>query len=198
LVVRQEDVRSSDSVGLLRGGDQVGTEPTLDLCNGTFPSEALRSARLQDAVADALDNTVLSTEAVLYQNAKASAQAFGELRNTAAHCPPTPVQSPYGGPSLQTAFNPPPDSAWPQTSGVERVAYDLVTTDEGGQTQHSIAVYLRRGRVLLGVYFPQAPGVQPVVDAKTSIPDIVSVFASRLANLPENVVNRSVTAASLS
>ncbi|MCU1450764.1 MAG: hypothetical protein JWP02_2934, partial [Acidimicrobiales bacterium] len=123
---------------------------------------------------------------------------FAELQKLAAECPSTPVTSAQGEPTVQTTFAPPPDGAWPQTATVQRLAYDFVTTDANGQTQHSIAVYLRRGRALLGVYFPHPDGAQPPVAGKTSVPDIVSVFAARLAALPDAVVNRTASAPTLS
>jgi hypothetical protein len=198
LVVQPGDVGLGQTVGLLRGGNRVVGQPTLDLCNGTFPSEALRAARLQVAEVDGGGTSVLSTEAVLYQSGAATTQAFAELQKVAAQCPSTPVVSPQGEPTIQTKFAPAPDAAWPQTATVQRLAYDFVTTDDTGQTQHSIAVYLHRGRAFIGVYFPHPDGSQPPVQSKTSIPDIVSVFASRLAALPDAVVNRSGSAPSLS
>jgi hypothetical protein len=199
LVVQPNDVGPPQTVVLLPGGDRVVGETTLDLCNGAYGSEALRSARLQVAEGDANTNrTALSTEAVLYQSSSGTTQAFAELQKVAASCPTTPVPSPVGGPTVQTTFSPRPDTAWPQTPTVERTAYDFFITDDQGLTQHSVAVYLRRGRALVGVYFPHADGAQPPVAGKTSIPDIVAVFATRLARLPDSVVNRSVPGASLS
>ena len=58
-----------------------------------------------------------------------------------------------------TKFNAAPDGAWPQVAGVERRAFDFTTTDDTGQAQRSVAVYLRRGRALMGIYFPQ-PGLR--------------------------------------
>jgi hypothetical protein len=198
LVVQPSDVAPPQTVALLQGGDQVTGETTLDLCNGAYPSESLRSARLQVAEGDSDGTVVLSTEAVLYRSLANTTQAFAELRKAAAACPQTPVPSPTGGPTVQTTFNPQPDGAWPQTPSVERVAYDFVMADDQGQTRHSVAVYLRRGRAFLGVYFSQADGAQAPVDGKTSMPDIVAVFASRLARLPDATVNRTVPGVSLS
>ena len=59
-----------------------------------------------------------------------------------------------------------------------------------GQSQHSLAVYLRRGRALLGVYFPHPDGAQSAVKGQTSIASIVNVFATRMAQLPAAAVNR--------
>jgi hypothetical protein len=182
------------SVGLIPQGNEVTGQTTLDLCNGTYPSEALRSARLQVVAVDSQDNTVISTEAVEYQSAAATAQAFSELRSVAASCPNAPVTSPVGEPTVTTRFNPAPDGAWPQTAGVDRLAYDVVTTDQTGtSTTHSVAVYLRRGKFLLGVYIPQSSVTQtgPIatpIAGQTSLQGIVGVFESRLAALPASVV----------
>ncbi len=51
LLVQQKDVPVADIVQLLDQGTDLGVA-TLDLCNGTFPSEALRTARRQVAVTD--------------------------------------------------------------------------------------------------------------------------------------------------
>jgi hypothetical protein len=64
---------------------------------------------------------------------------------------------------------------------VERLAYSLQTTDSSGRSRHTIAVYLRHGRALLGVYFSQPDGAQPAVAGATTVSSIVSVFEQRLA-----------------
>ncbi len=86
--------RRTVSVQALVGGDQVSGQTTLDLCNGTFASESLRSARLQVAVVDAQGDTPISTEAVAYVNPAATLQAFTELKATAANCPVGPGGEP--------------------------------------------------------------------------------------------------------
>ena len=86
--MQQSDVDSSRVVLLIPMGNLL-TEPTLDLCNGAYPSEHLRTARLQVADVDASTSShmSLSTEAVLYRNAAASEQAFAELRKVSAVVP---------------------------------------------------------------------------------------------------------------
>ena len=187
LVVAPADVSPTFTVGLLPGGDGLG-QATLDLCNGTFGSEALRQARLQDVVVDDKSEVTLSTEAVLYRDAAGAGQALAEAAAVAANCPAEAVPSPVGEPRVATHFNGAPDGDWPQTDTVTRLAFDLTTTDETGQTEHSIAVYLQRGRVLLGVYFPKPDGPQSPVAGQTSIPGIVGVFAGRVAALPASIV----------
>jgi hypothetical protein len=189
LVVHQTDVPSTSSVQLLRNGNQVNGQTTLDLCNGTFPSESLRAARLQVVAVDAQGNAPLSTEAVLYSNTAATAQAFSELTSVAAKCPATPVVSPVGEPTVTTKFDPAPDAAWPQTATVDRLAFSFTATDQSGASQQSVAVYLRRGRVLMGIYFPQPNGTQPAVAGQTTLAGIVNVFATRIAQLPDSAVN---------
>ena len=187
LVVKPEDVPSTVRVIVFPGGDGL-SQPTLDLCNGRYPSESSRTARLQDAVVDAEGRVVLSTEAVLYRDSGGTTQAFSELGSVVAACPGTPVESPVGQPTAVTTFHAPPDSAWPQTPTVTRQAYDLTSGDASGEQTRTIAVYLQRGRALLAVYFPQPEGPQVPVEGQTTIEGIVGVFAGRLAALPTSVV----------
>jgi len=196
LILRQSDVPSGNTVQLLRNGADL-TVATLDLCNGTFPSEQLRTARRQVALTHEVrqpnglpptSTLQLSTEAVLYGAPAGGAQAFRELRSVAATCPPTPVKSPVGEGTAVTTFRAAPDGAWPRTPTVERLAYDFVSVDAAtGESTHSIAVYLRRGRILMGVYFAVPDGTQVPVDGKRSIAGIVSVFEHRIAQVPASV-----------
>ncbi len=189
LVVHPADVPPAVNVFVIPGGDQVAGQATLDLCNGTYPSEALRTARLQVAASTASGDTLLSTEAVLYRSPAAAAQALSELRSVTARCPDRPVTSPVGEPTTTTTFGPAPDTGWPNTPGVQRQAYDVTSTDQSGQSDHSVAIYLRRGRVLLALYVPRNAGRAGAdVDGKTSLPDITTTFATRLERLPASAV----------
>jgi hypothetical protein len=188
LGLNQADVASTVVVQPFSLGDSLG-QPTLDLCNGTYPSESQRTARLQVGGFDGQANLLLSTEAVLYRNAAATEQALAELKSVSANCPVTPVPSPVGGSTTSTHFNAAPDGGWAQTPTVTRLAFDLVMTDDLGGSQHSVAVYLRRGRVLLGVYFYQPDLPQVPVSGQTTMEKIVGVFAGRMAQLPASVVN---------
>ena len=187
LVVKPSDVGQGLVVTLLPGGAGL-SQPTLDLCNGRYPSETLRTARLQDHVVDGNADQVFSTEAVLYRDSAATTQAFKELRDIAAACPTGAVPSPVGEPTVATRFGPAPDVGWPQTPTVNRLAFDFTVNDSTGQTYRTIAVYLQRGRALLGVYFAQPNGPQPAIAGAGTIPDIVGVFAARMAALPASVV----------
>jgi hypothetical protein len=189
LVVRQQDVTTGNSVQLLDGGNLVSGETTLDLCNGTYPSEALRSARLQVVEYDRGAVDVLSTEAVLYRRGSDAAQALREVRSVASACPDRPVVSPVGEPTVTTRFQGAPDGRWPHVPGVTRQAYAFTTTDSLGVTDTHVAVYLQRGRVLEGVYFPTPSAAQAPVDGQTTIAGIVHVFEQRIAALPASAVS---------
>jgi hypothetical protein len=93
-----------------------------------------------------------------------------------------------GEPTVTTHFGPAPDAGWPQVSGVDRLAFSFDVTDASGETTHSVAVFLRRGRALLGVYFSR-PDAPPSVQGRTTLPDVVTLFANRLAKLPVEAVS---------
>ena len=188
LIVSNADVAPTLTVAGLQGGNTLSV-PTLDLCNGTYPSEAMRTARLQVAAVDRQGDTALSTEAVLYSSGTGTTAAFNELKKTAAACPDGPVDSSSGQPSVTTHFGPAPDAGWPEVPTVERLAYAFDTVSAGGETTHSVAVYLRRGRALLGVYFSHADAPTAVVQGHTALGEIVNVFADRLAKLPVAAVS---------
>jgi hypothetical protein len=188
LILRQRDVETGITVILIPDGtDHVG-QPTLDLCNGRYATESARTARRQVAAGTDLGEVAMSTEAVLYRDASSSERAFAELRDVTTGCPDGPVRSPVNGDVDTTRFAAPPDGDWEQTATVERQAYDFTTTDDEGNQRRTIAVYLRRGRALLGLYFTNGEANISVA-GKATLPDIVGVFAARLANVPAAVVN---------
>ena len=190
IVVRQSDVGTARTVVLYENGNSL-RGATLDLCNGRFPSEAARTARLQLVDVDDKGTSALSTEAVLYRSPDAAEKAFAELRRVRDACPDTPVASPIDGTKETTRFQAAPDAGWPTTKGVERQAYRMTITADG-ESSPLVTVYLRRGRAFLGLYFPAPEGAQPAVAGKTSIEDIVGLFEARLAALPESAVGATV------
>jgi hypothetical protein len=175
LGLRQSDVEQQIVVLPIDGGLQVSGEVTLDLCDATYPSESLRRARVQVAGYDVDGSTTLSTEAVLYESSGAVGQAWREIQDAAASCDTT-----QPGAKIDAGI----DRDWPDVAGVKRLAYDLTTTDAAGQAGHYVVVYLSRGNVLMGVYFPSPDGPQASVDGRTTVAGIVDVFAKRLAALP--------------
>jgi hypothetical protein len=191
LIVNQSDVSGTYTVHHPANGINMAA-PTLDLCNGTFPSEAQRTARRQVYVGTTKDPTTtsFSTEAVLYRAPADGAQAMQELRSVVANCPPTPVISPVGEQTVITKFSAPPGSSWAKTPAVDRQAYSFVTTDpQTGESAPGIAVYLRRGRALMGLYFSSPAGAQIPIAGHKTIQQIVGLFEARMAQLPQDVVD---------
>ncbi|MEO6714453.1 MAG: DUF2510 domain-containing protein [Mycobacteriales bacterium] len=165
LGLRPTDVAPDVRIELIPGGDKVLGQTTLDLCEATYDSEFRRTARRQLVAVDAKDEVVLSTEAVLYRDAAATAAAFDELRSNAAVC------------SARTGV----DTDWQKVEGVERLAYEIRSED--GKVASTI-VYLRRGRTLLALYF-RHPGVeQTAVAGQKTIPGVVGAYSKRLAAMP--------------
>jgi len=195
--VTQADAPAGDIVTLLQGGNLVSDQVTLDLCNGTYPSESLRTARRQLDLDDRTGRTLLSTEAVLYTSPSATAQAFSELKARGANCPQTFIPPPPGEdalPASKTTFSAPPDGSWPAVAGVERLAYAFTTSTQDGTSDDSIAVYLRHGRALLGLYFSNPGQFAGPIAGKTTVEGVVGVFEQRLAQLPASAVNATVPA----
>jgi len=178
------DVGPGYVVSLLDEGDQL-TQPTLDFCGLRFASEADREARRQVAASDSSGLAALSTEAVLYRDQAGAAQAMGELRGMRGRCPSGPVQSPaIGEPSLVWRVRDASTEGWPSPGAVDRVAFDVSVGRPGEDPIHQVVVYLRRGRLLLGIYFASADGSQVEVHGDSTISGTVGLFQQRVAALP--------------
>jgi len=184
LVVRPRDVTDAYAVAPIPGGTEVEGEVTLDLCDSFYPSEGLRVERLQVVAVDSAGDTQLSTEAVRYESDAATAQAFDEIRASAKDCPSAPVPDPTTGGTVSTTVTSGVDSSWAGTPGVDRLAYLVTRTDDTGSENSTLVVYLRRGPLFIGVYFPKSSGEQMSVEGATTIPDIVTIFEKRLLNPP--------------
>jgi hypothetical protein len=147
---------------LIDQGDQL-SQPTLDLCSEHYASEARRQARHQVAVSDSTGDPVMSTEAVLYVDQAGAAEAMAELRGAGSRC------------SSTTWLVQPASDLGPSPTGMDRV---------GLSVNASVVVFLRRGRLLLGLYFLQAIGPQAQIDGTDSIAGTVAAFQRRVAAVP--------------
>jgi len=180
----QADVLPGYEVSLLDEGNEL-SQPTLDFCGLRFASEADREARHQVMTSDTSGEPALSTEAVLYRDQAGAAQAMGEVRGMRGRCPSGPVQSPsVATPSLEWRVRDASTEGWPIAGGMDRVAMDVGVGRPGEDPDDETVVYLRRGRLLLGIYFASADGPQPVIQGRNVIRDIVGVFQQRVAALP--------------
>jgi hypothetical protein len=129
------------------GGDAVAGEVTLDLCGADFPSESLRTARLQ-AIYSRAASAFGSEEVVTYRSGGA-AKAAAEVRSAAALCPKHAVQSKVAGtPRLAYIYNRLPNRVpWPTGT----LAYSWTATN-GNKVAHLISIFMwARTCVLRGV-----------------------------------------------
>ena len=178
------DVGPGYTVSLLAEGDQL-SQPTLDFCGLRFASEREREARRQVVASDTSGLAALSTEAVLYRDQAGAAQAMGELRGMRSRCPSGPVQSQeVGQPSLVWRVHDASTSGWPTPGAMDRVALDVEVGRPGQDALHQLVVYLRRGRLLVGVYFASQDGPQVPVAGESTVGGTVGLFQQRMAALP--------------
>jgi hypothetical protein len=168
--VRAGDLGPGYTAHLIDQGDQL-SQPTLDLCSRHFASEARRQARHQVAVSDSTGDPLMSTEAVLYRDQAGAAEAMAEIRGAASRCP---KQWQVHGQS----------GLGPMTAGMDRVGLSVTATLAGQPMDPAVLVFLRRGRLLLGLYFLEADGPQAQIDGTDSIPGTVAVFQQRVAAVP--------------
>jgi hypothetical protein len=181
--IQQSDVPPRDEVLLIQGGGQVAGQVTLDVCGGHYASEALRIARRQVYVDNVAGDNLLSTEAVLYESPAAASSAIAEVRRRVSACPDTFVAEPGPGATpFRWTFSAPPDSSWPETAGVQRLALSTTVEDQKGEKVIQVLVYLHRGAFLLGVYFNSASGPQVSIAGRTTIEGITELLASRMAS----------------
>src|SRR5262249_53602375 len=124
-----------------------------DLCGADFPSEALRTDRLQHAATNSSGKRVVSDEAVRYRSASAAAQALTELRNAISGCDPSTFQSSHveGVPPLQYDLVPLPES---RLKGLaqDHVGFVATLTSQTGKTESDVLIFQRRGALLVGIY----------------------------------------------
>ena len=151
LIVNQSDVPIGYTVQLQDRGTDFVHGTTLDLCNGKYASESLRTARRQVDVLDTQDNQVFSTEAVLYKTPDAATQARRELSAVVAKCPSGPVTSPVNEATVTTRFLAAPDDAWPHAAGVTPRRVRLRGLRAGPNSAVDRRVPLARARVARAV-----------------------------------------------
>jgi hypothetical protein len=168
------DLPAGDTMKLLPGGDQAAGQVTLDMCGADFPSETLRTDRLQHAATNSSGKRVVSDEAVRYRSASAAAQALTELRKAVSGCDPSTFQISHVEemPPLQYALVPLPES---QLTGLakDHVGFSATLTSQTGKTESTVLIFQRRGAMLVGIY-----GAIP----ETTLP-FAQVVATRLGAL---------------
>ena len=132
------------------GGSSFIGETTLDLCGGSYPSENLRTGRLQVSYAHPKKTVDISNEVVTYVSGGAQ-QALAEVSKVAHTCSTKSVIQKRG--VVTTTFHATPvhDPKLPHNT----VAVKLVIKQTNGKkhvTQTGIAIYEVKGNTLSGVY----------------------------------------------
>ena len=151
LALRPAQVGSGYRMSLLPNGNRVSGEVSLDLCGQRFPSETLRTARLQVAYRHQGNVVQVSNELVRYRPGGAL-EAMRELRYVAVHCPRGPLTGPVRG-------------VGPVTYRLTQLADDRLLGQHVAVKMHMtgrvgdkplaetvVAVYQIRGDVLSAVY----------------------------------------------
>jgi hypothetical protein len=149
LILKPSAVGPGYQIALGPGG--LGAkERTLDLCGTTnYPSEALRTARIQVDYGKPHGTLALSNEVVVYKDSGA-AQAMREVAQHATNCPAKPIAF-EGQPPLRYTITRIADSNL--LSGALAFRIDASGKVQG-KPVHVIrfAIYQRAGNVLSGVY----------------------------------------------
>jgi hypothetical protein len=121
----------------------------------------------------------------LYRDQPGAAEAMAEVRSIASRCPSSPVPgSQVGEPPLSWKVTAASQSGWPSAPGLDRVALHVTLSEPAGGSEEQLVVYLRRGRLLLGIYFETPDGPQPPVDGQSTIAGIMGVLQQRIEALP--------------
>lgn len=86
IALRASEVGPGYRARVIPGGRKVKGQVTLDLCGFRYPSDALRTSRIQMVYQHPRDPLILSNEVVRYRG-NGARQAIGELEWAVAHCP---------------------------------------------------------------------------------------------------------------
>jgi hypothetical protein len=138
-----------------QGGRGLQT-PTMDLCGFRFPSEGLRTGRVQVNYARSASLPALSNEVVSYRRGRAL-QALAEVRAAIRQCPKKAVPNPSGsGPPITFRVTSLPTRGLLPGSIAFRVVVSA-TVSGVRRTETVVVVYQVRSDVLSGVYaYPAA------------------------------------------
>lgn len=178
------DVGGSLTISTIPDGDTLGT-PTLDFCDGTYPSESLRVSRLQKAAYDADGNFAgLSSEVVVYKNGTAARQALNEAIAARKSCPTNKRFTSKDGHELSFAFHSAPGPASTPLVAADSRLIVHTTMNVDGVERRAFLVYQIYGRVLAALYVSEE-GAKPFNQtALDSFYALAGDIADRLRSAP--------------
>jgi hypothetical protein len=125
-------------------------EPTLDLCAASYPSEALRTARLQVRYTHKAKGVDVSNEVVRYSGGGAQ-QALGEVGDVARACAAKAAVVKQGTVTETYNVRPLTDPKLPSGAIVVKLTI-TVRKGKQQQSQTGVAIYQAKGNTLSGVY----------------------------------------------
>lgn len=174
------DVGGSLTIDMIPDGNTLGA-PTLDFCDGRYPSETLRVSRLQKAAYDANGNFAgLSSEVVVYQNAAAAKQALAEAIAVRKACPAGKTFTSKDGHELSFAFHSAPGPARTPLVAADSRLVVHTTMSVDGVKRRAFLVYQIYGRVLAALYVSE-DGAKPFdQNSLDSFYSLAGDFADRL------------------
>ena len=148
IVLRASQVGSGYRLSQIPGGQLVQGETTLDLCGFTYPSESLRTARLQVAYRAPGTSLELSNEVVGYRPGGA-AQALREVTHAAGSCPRGPIKTSSGDVTVRVQrFR----DARLLPGSLALVVHESGTINGQRRSVAGVVVYQVYGDILSGVY----------------------------------------------
>jgi hypothetical protein len=149
VVLKGSQVGQGYKLAAFPGGTSFIGEPTLDLCAASYPSETLRTGRLQVEYTHPKKTVSVSNEVVTYVTGGAK-QALAEVTKVARSCAAKAVVKKANGVTFVYKATPLRDPKLPGALTVKIVEEQ----SKGKQhvTQTGVAVYQINGNTLSGVY----------------------------------------------
>jgi hypothetical protein len=164
LVLKASQVGSGYVLSQIPGGRLVQGEATLDYCGLSYPSERLRTARLQVQYTRRGASYKASNEVVTY-SAGGAQQALAEARHAATACPQGALKNAPGGVTDLVHHSRVVTDPRLLPGAVAILDHETATVHGKRMTIDAMEVYQVRGNVLSGVY--GAGGTGATVEATT-------------------------------
>ena len=161
VVLKPSQVGAGYTLSQIPGGQLVQGETTLDFCGLSYPSESLRSARLQ-VVYDAKGSDLSASNEVVTYEPGGAQKALQEMTRAAVACPNGRVKDPPQGVTDMVRHTHVIRDRRLLQGAVAIVETDTATVKGKRVTVESVDVYQVRGDVLSGVYGsgPEAASVR--------------------------------------
>ncbi len=156
VVLTGAQVGSGYKLAAFPGGTSFIGETTLDLCAGTYPSETLRTGRLQVSYSHPANTVAVSNEVVTYVPGGAQL-ALAEVTDVARSCARKPVTTTANGVTTTFKTMPLTDKQLPPGAVVVKLEIHAHAGKKHAN-ETGIAIYQVKGDTLSGVYTFVAKG----------------------------------------